>query len=472
MSENSLIRPDAAWPSRARGRFTLRCGALVRVTMLAAAIALCGGRAARAADAPPQCAWPIEVDGSGPSNLAYPDPNAAYWVTPFDPGAWSKLIVRGRFPSARLMELAAFDARGTQISGLIDLHIAPDKGSLNPFRPDSASAKPAAHNYTVTVGRKRDNSHNYLGVAKNGLAWLVYRVYTPNRAIDRKGGVPLPTLTLVAADGRAKPLAACRGQRYPEAIAQTARMLRAFGDPGAVAADYLANAASSGSAPSATAEDRLACAGAPPAFHARRLGGLFRYDAVKLLASGGICPARDRIVVVRGKAPGFPDTFPGAPVWKPAPRAGAIAMRYWSLCDNLEGPPAPVAACRADWETRLDASGFYTYVLAPGYARPTWLAADASFLPWNAAPQPNTLILRNLLPANSFVQSIQAVEHRGCVVGGAAGKRGGAREIAKAGACAEKIMGPYYPRAVYCDRNLYIKKGWQGCFAAAGVSPP
>lgn len=459
-------------------------GAILRMALLCAAIALIGARTARAGDAPPACAWPIEVDGAGPSNLAYPDPSATYWATPFDPGAWTKMIIRGRFPNARLIALAAFDGRGGQTASLLDLHIAPDAGSLNPYRPESVARSPAARNYTVTAGRERDRSPNYLGVAKSGLAWIVYRVYVPNHGMDRKGGAPLPSVTLVAADGRARTVAPCRPQRFPDAIAQVGRQLRAAGDSGAVAADYLAASVAIGpaigvatNAPGASGTSATAdpgrCAAAPPAFHALAFsGGLFPNDAVKALVAGGICPARDRIVVVRGKAPGFPDTHPGEPISKPAPRAGPIAMRYWSLCDNLEAAPAPVAACRADWETRIDSSGFYTYVLAPAYARPGWLAGDASFLPWNAAPQPNLLILRNLLPANSFSQSVQVVQHRGCAVGGGApGKAVTAKELAKAAACAEKVMGPYYPRAVYCDRNLYVQKGWQGCFAAAGVPP-
>jgi len=40
-------------------------------------------------------------------------------------------------------------------------------------------------------------------------------------------------------------------------------------------------------------------------------------------------------------------------------------------------------------------------------------------------------------------------------------------EIVKQGKCAQGVMGEYYPQAVYCDKQVFIGQGWQGCFAAA-----
>jgi hypothetical protein len=34
------------------------------------------------------------------------------------------------------------------------------------------------------------------------------------------------------------------------------------------------------------------------------------------------------------------------------------------------------------------------------------------------------------------------------------------------------LTGAYLPEGVYCDQQLFIQQGWQGCFAAAGVTPP
>jgi hypothetical protein len=30
-------------------------------------------------------------------------------------------------------------------------------------------------------------------------------------------------------------------------------------------------------------------------------------------------------------------------------------------------------------------------------------------------------------------------------------------------------MGDHYPVAVWCDRDVLIQRGWQGCFKEAGV---
>jgi hypothetical protein len=34
------------------------------------------------------------------------------------------------------------------------------------------------------------------------------------------------------------------------------------------------------------------------------------------------------------------------------------------------------------------------------------------------------------------------------------------------------LSGDYLPRGVYCDKELFIQQGWQGCFDAAGVAAP
>jgi hypothetical protein len=41
----------------------------------------------------------------------------------------------------------------------------------------------------------------------------------------------------------------------------------------------------------------------------------------------------DRVIVVRGRAPGFPDSYDGSPNWTPSRGFRAVDMRYWSLCE-------------------------------------------------------------------------------------------------------------------------------------------
>ena len=33
-----------------------------------------------------------------------------------------------------------------------------------------------------------------------------------------------------------------------------------------------------------------------------------------------------------------------------------------------------------------------------------------------------------------------------------------------------RVLGPYYPRAVYCTTALFERGGWKACFRAAGLA--
>ena len=186
----------------------------------------------------------------------------------------------------------------------------------------------------------------------------------------------------------------------------------------------------------------------------------------------------NRLIVVRGKGAPFPDTYNGAPVWQPAEPFQKVALRYWSMCNNEQGQPYPVVACQADYATQLDSQGFYTYVISEDESGmkppvpPAWLPPDATWLPWGSTDAPNILLFRNMLPAASFRRSVQAAEAAGCTFDNESGVPVPYEDIVDAGQCAQGVMGSYYPVAVYCDTALFIALGWQGCFAAAGVTVP
>ena len=66
-----------------------------------------------------------------------------------------------------------------------------------------------------------------------------------------------------------------------------------------------------------------------------------------------------RIIVVHGKAPGFPDTFDGSPIWVPSRGFRTVDMRYWSMCDNDFALPVPVVNCATDLTTDLQGGLLY-----------------------------------------------------------------------------------------------------------------
>lgn len=106
------------------------------------------------------------------------------------------------------------------------------------------------------------------------------------------------------------------------------------------------------------------------------------------------------------------------------------------MCNNDGVFPYPVIGCDADFQTKLDQSEFYTYVVSPDSAPPSWLPADATWLPWGPTNVPITVIFRTVLTEHS------------------------------------KIPADFNPKAIICNQTLFIAQGGQGCFAAAGLSVP
>ena len=369
----------------------------------------------------PVCSWPLETTGTGATNIAYPDTDATYWTMPFDASRWRALIITGTYPAARFLSFVTYDAKGAAVDSLVDVAIKPDLHSKNPFRPGQAGdgSKPGhtfGQTYTITISRdgKAAKGGNHLGVAASNPGWVIYRIYVPDKGKDRQGGVDLPAVTLVAHDGSLHPLSPCPDDDFATAIASLRD--NGFAD----AADFLAMKVVEGD-DGGIGPAGVVCAPDQVAFAIPQdTGGYFPNPANKYIAAPDLCFQSNRLIVVRGKGPPFPDTYNGAPVWQPAGQFQKVAMRYWSMCNNEQEQPYPVVACQADWATKLDSEGFYTYVISEDESGtqpptpPAWLPPDATWLPWGSTDVPNILLFRNMLPAPSFRQSVQAAEAAGC----------------------------------------------------------
>jgi hypothetical protein len=423
-----------------------------------------------AAQVLPPCSWPLETSVDSLLNVAYPDTNAIYWTMPIDTSRWRGMIITGRFPASRFMSFTSYDTHGAAIEGLLDYQIRPDQGSRNPFDPGKAAAAGGAgvsgDLYTVVVdqGSRAPKGGNHLQLGA-GLGWVIYRIYVPDAGQNQQGGVDLPSVTLLGHDGSLHPLAPCpkrdlasMAQNYPEAAAAIEAIIAAAGSSG-------------GSEATTCAPDQVAFA--IPSV----TGGYFPNPANKYIAAPSLCYQPERVIVVRGKAATFPDTYNGQPVWQPPGQFAKLDLRYWSLCNNNQEKPYPVVQCAADYQTGLDDQGYYTYIVSepePGAAvgqPPDWLPAGATWLPWGSKTAPNILLFRNMIPSPSFHQSVQDALAAGCTFDNSTTPVPYA-EIATASACAQTVMGPYHPSAVYCDKALLIAQGWQACFSAAGVSLP
>ena len=408
------------------------------------------------------CSWPVETTGTGITNVAYPDTNSTYWTMPFDSTRWKMIIISGTYPEARYFSFIPY-SHGAVVSNqaLNDVDIDPAQGSTNPFRQSTEDG--STHNYTVTASRypPDDSKSNFLQLGTTRLASIIYRVYVPNKGLDRNAGVPLPSITVIARDGTSRLLPPCQSKSTAESIANLTNTLLSQGLDVQVGFDEIFKP---GQRPPFS---NASCQATPLlSLIPENTGGYFPNPANKYIAIPGLCFEPGRLVVVRGKGPIFPDTFNGSPIWEPP----GVMLRYWSMCNNNQHVPFPVVACSADYKTNLDADGYYTYVISqpdpddPASA-PSWVPADATWLPWGSKITPNVLILRNMLPDPDFTQSVQAAINDKCVINN--GSSPTRKDEEKAAACARKAMGDYYPRAVYCNKQVLINEGWQGCFAAA-----
>ncbi len=355
------------------------------------------------------CSWPLETSVDSLLNVAYPDTNAIYCDNAHRHGPLARYDHQ-RPLSCYALHVVHFLRRvlGSPIEGLLDYQIRADTNSRNPFDPGKAPAAGGAgvsgDNYTVVVDQDvrapKGGNHLQLGP---GLGWVIYRIYVPNSGQNQQGGVDLPSITLVGRDGSLHPIAPCPArdpasfaQNYPEAAAALRAIIAAAGSIGG------------GTAP--CAPDQVAFA--IPSI----TGGYFPNPANKYIAAPSLCYEPGRVIVVRGKAAVFPDTYNGKSVWQPRGQFAKVDMRYWSMCNNNQEQPYPVVQCAADFQTLVDDQGYYTYIVAAtddGKA-PAWLPAGTTWLPWGSKTARNILIFRNMIPAPSFHQSVQDALATGC----------------------------------------------------------
>ena len=363
----------------------------------------------RAATTP--CAWPGEVTGSGPTNVFYPDTNATYWVMPVDTSTWQSLTATGLYTESRFFSFTTYAnlQHSEVVDNIIDADIAPGSGSANPFQSPRVLPGLGRH-YTVTFDSHSSGTGNHVQWAATGqMTYIVYRVYVPDRGLDREAGVPLPALTLTDMQGNSQALQQCP--------ADTSGL--------------------SGLLSSTTPPPPQTCPTPQPqpasfTFTANTGGGgLFPNPVTSYVSERNLCLTAGQIIVVRGRAPDFPDTYNGSSIFVPT-LPGAVQVRYWSLCNNKEESPGPVVACKADFDTPLDLRRSYTYVLTTDSARPAWVPPGIAWLPWGDPSIQGALLFRDMLPEPGF-----------------------------------SLTGPYVPTGAFCDPQTFSDGGWRACFAAA-----
>ncbi len=433
------------------------------------------------------CAWPIEVSPEGLGNALAPDDLARYWLMPFDT-TYQEMRIEGVYPNARYFSYVAYlgDENGVPqapaATHLYDSIIVPDKGSTNPFLRPISSRPKSDNSYTITVSREASKAPNTINVGKT-YTWIALRIYVPgaDEALNGhalSGGAPLPTIKLYDKNGTEKKLDPCpaplpKANGYYSGLRTINKLddVRAFYQllfpPGTdllEPVDY-----------EQPVEGRIWFAPPwnPPVF-------LLPNPDNKYIISQPGPYQKGRIIVIRGKAPTFPDTYEGIP--RPSHGARNPDLRYWSFCNYDLALPVPVVRCTVDQTAQID-GGYYTIVVSDDLLRPSWLAPRINWLTWGDEQYPKLMFLRNMYPVRSeaeyadipFQYAIQKVVQN-CYLGNQASckypnatidfalpKLPPRADIDRAGPRVQKIMGEYYPVAAWCDKEVFEREGWQGC---------
>ncbi len=377
----------------------------------------------------PLCAWRF-MSNETVLNVAFPDVNATYWVLPYALGPGDSIELSGTYPYARYFSLNTYGTNFDTVDTLRDNQIGPDPGSSNPFTDASARTLPPAQRqwHATIVTGPADHARNEIQALPAGqstpVGFLIIRVYVPDDAASPSGGVPLPEATM-RVGGATVPRQPCEQPFDPNSYTGPVSQLAQAGF------DQVIAGAASGAFPGDTPETVFV--------NPASSSGLFPNGDNKYLGTA-LTYQPGRIVVVRGKAPTFPDTRAGVPATDPDQQ-----VRYWSLCQNDRVSPYPVVACAADFETALDESGYYTYAVAAPADLTSVADPTVTVLPWGDTTVPKkVLFLRYMLPTPAFYpQSIQASQ--------------------ATGADPATVMGPYYPTAVYCSATTFVAGGYEAC---------
>jgi len=415
------------------------------------------------------CAWPIEMSPEGTANVQAPDAAARYWVMPFDTTQYKTMTIKGTYPNIRYFSIAAYNTLegdfdlDEQHGHLYDAQIAPDQGSINPFvRPGCSNGT-----YTVVISRTPESSGNTITVSSD-LAWVVLRMYVADNDPSQSGrslmgGVPLPTITVTDQKGDSKKLETCSP-------------VNVWGDLSSFDTFLFPPTLDLSVDEGEPDTNRLwfASPQKPPGILWPNPDGKY----MMMMPGNEYQPGR--IIVIHGKAPGFPDTFNGSPVWVPSRGFRNVDLRYWALCNVNFAMPLSVVDCATDLTIRLQgglnyspwvcwpgrfrkAEYYYTIVISDDRQRPNWLEPDINWLPWGDEQYPKLVVFRNMLPATNFSHAVQEAWKEGCTFNFKLDNIPDTNQLEEPGKCAQGVMGDYYPVAAWCDKSTFIHGGWRAC---------
>jgi hypothetical protein len=371
----------------------------------------------------PVCSWAGETDQRD-VNIGAPDDDEWDWLSPLAPSSSNEVVISGKYPSARYFSFHVYNDAGEALGSIYDSEIAPDAGSANPYQ--SKPRKGTGRSYHVTIRFEpapADPASNtfYTGEpSASPVAILVYRVYVPTDTTDPTGSAPYPQVTLASSDGALLVEdAACSvtPPSFGSAIWET------FAESSLP--DGLINYAPS------NATD-------PPQW-SRAFGSRLGNQQNAYLTTD-VSSSYGQLVVFHARAPTFPNTVDGVPVYKNK------QLRYWSFC-TYDPEGEALVGCEPDYLSAIR-GGQYTFVVSSDADRPANATAanGVTWLPLGAQPAAQ-IVMRNMLPAANFPYAAESITTPTQPV--------------------QPTMGRYYPQAVYCSTATFEAGGWKACERAA-----
>jgi hypothetical protein len=377
----------------------------------------------------PVCSWAGETDQRD-VNIGAPDDDEWDWLSPLAPSSSTEVVISGEYPAARYFSFHVYNDEGEALGSIYDSEIEPDAGSANPYQ--AKPRKGTGRSYHVTIRfepKPADPAPNtfYTGEPSSSpAALLVYRVYVPTDTSDPTGGAPYPQVTLASAEGT--PIvedASC--SVTPPSFGST--LWQTFAES---------------SLPDGLLDYTPANATDPPQW-SRAFGSRLGNEQNAYLTAD-ISSADGQLVVFHAKAPTFPNTVDGVPVYRNK------QLRYWSFC-TYDPEGEVLVGCEPDYLSAIR-GGDYTFVVSSPADKPANATAanGVTWLPLGAQPAAQ-IVMRNMLPAATFPYA--------------------AESITSPTQSAQQVMGRYYPTAIYCATATFEAGGWKACERAAkkGLSP-
>ncbi|MDI6741760.1 MAG: hypothetical protein QMD11_03385 [Smithella sp.] len=319
--------------------------------------------------------------GDFPLIPALPDTFSRYdtFVFKQHTGDFDYLKITGKFPHSRYFSFNLTDfIMGNAISAIADIEIEADPGHTNPFDP--ALSRDAIHRsftlYLVKDGVTPPRGAINVMLLPPDVETLGFftRVFRPDRGYNSLGGVDLPRIEALKADGSSAEI--------PEFGLDAQALLR-------MAPLFILNK-------ELLEAHRVArqFAGDLVTFYQASCTNLFPNVHNKYLTSYLPEDYINKVAVITLTPPTTEDTYTGGPF------VGNKDVRYWSVCMCGLGETR-TSNCLADDQIRKNHDGTATVIIAPLYLKGAIEAKGFNFLRWGALYKP-IMLYRQMLANDDF----------------------------------------------------------------------